>query len=97
MRSSQFSSIVFFYCSAHHRDLHSFPTRRSSDLPSELVEFTAAGRFVNQFSIDPLNAGPFSLAVTSAGGQVRFAALNDNRSEERRVGKECRSRWSAYE
>src|SRR5207253_9000091 len=22
----------FFYCSAHHRDLHSFPTRRSSDL-----------------------------------------------------------------
>src|SRR5690606_41809371 len=23
-----------FYCSAHHRDLHSFPTRRSSDLRS---------------------------------------------------------------
>src|SRR5205807_9921646 len=22
----------FFYCSAHHCDLHSFPTRRSSDL-----------------------------------------------------------------
>src|SRR5205823_14219395 len=22
----------FFYCSGHHRDLHSFPTRRSSDL-----------------------------------------------------------------
>src|SRR5438046_7543443 len=22
----------FFYCSADHRDLHSFPTRRSSDL-----------------------------------------------------------------
>src|SRR5437764_4723179 len=22
----------FFYCSRHHRDLHSFPTRRSSDL-----------------------------------------------------------------
>src|SRR5207248_6731547 len=22
----------FFYCYAHHRDLHSFPTRRSSDL-----------------------------------------------------------------
>src|SRR5437773_3466287 len=22
----------FFYCSCHHRDLHSFPTRRSSDL-----------------------------------------------------------------
>src|SRR5437763_10984900 len=24
--------IFFFYCSAAHRDLHSFPTRRSSDL-----------------------------------------------------------------
>src|SRR5206468_12194444 len=23
---------LLFYCSGHHRDLHSFPTRRSSDL-----------------------------------------------------------------
>ena len=26
----------------------------------------------------------------------RFAAIVQNRSEERRVGKECRSRWSPY-
>ena len=26
----------------------------------------------------------------------RFAELRDGRSEERRVGKECRSRWSPY-
>src|SRR5688572_31253813 len=26
------SLIVFFYCYGDHRDLHSFPTRRSSDL-----------------------------------------------------------------
>src|SRR5207244_13308608 len=26
------TSFSFFYCSADHRDLHSFPTRRSSDL-----------------------------------------------------------------
>src|SRR5207253_9050527 len=25
----------FFHCSAHLRDLHSFPTRRSSDLPDD--------------------------------------------------------------
>src|SRR5690606_40457637 len=25
-------SALFLYCSAHHRELHSFPTRRSSDL-----------------------------------------------------------------
>src|SRR5947209_19575913 len=27
-----YSLIFFFYCFRHHRDLHSFPTRRSSDL-----------------------------------------------------------------
>src|SRR5206468_10700734 len=27
------SSFSFFYSSGHHRHLHSFPTRRSSDLP----------------------------------------------------------------
>src|SRR5690606_42054755 len=26
------STALFFYCAGHHRDLHSFPTRRSSDL-----------------------------------------------------------------
>src|SRR5438874_6196496 len=26
------SPIFYFYCHSHHRDLHSFPTRRSSDL-----------------------------------------------------------------
>src|SRR5687768_18561709 len=25
--------LFFFYCNGGHRDLHSFPTRRSSDLP----------------------------------------------------------------
>src|SRR5439155_9927545 len=29
---SPLSLFFFFQCSAHHRDLHSFPTRRSSDL-----------------------------------------------------------------
>src|SRR5438067_9384241 len=28
----------FFYCYGHHRDLHSFPTRRSSDLVVEQAE-----------------------------------------------------------
>src|SRR5438045_7951154 len=35
LRASYFFPYVFFffYCSGAHRDLHSFPTRRSSDLP----------------------------------------------------------------
>src|SRR5204863_4139308 len=32
-----------------------------------------------------------------AGSQQRDGADRADRSEERRVGKECRSRWSAYE
>ena len=30
------------------------------------------------------------------GGNVRNVASKDIRSEERRVGKECRYRWSPY-
>src|SRR5206468_12789374 len=29
---SLYRPLFSFYCSGHHRDLHSFPTRRSSDL-----------------------------------------------------------------
>src|SRR5207253_10944939 len=32
----------FFYCYAHHRDLHSFPTRRSSDLQHRGLHDAAA-------------------------------------------------------
>src|SRR5690625_6706641 len=28
---------MFVYCSGDHRDLHSFPTRRSSDLPEDMI------------------------------------------------------------
>ena len=34
-------------------------------------------------------------ATTARGGEQNLA-LAENRSEERRVGKECRSRWSPY-
>src|SRR5690606_41200203 len=29
---TSYPNSIFFYCSRHHRALHSFPTRRSSDL-----------------------------------------------------------------
>ena len=42
-----------------------------------------------------------SIGIIGYGNQGRAQALNlldsgMNRSEERRVGKECRSRWSPY-
>src|ERR1035437_1675987 len=33
---------------------------------------------------------------TEADPRISFLWITDDRSEERRVGKECRSRWSPY-
>src|SRR5947207_11606660 len=41
------SSIFFFYCDAYPPDLHSFPTRRSSDLPSDSHSCFIAGPWTN--------------------------------------------------
>ena len=37
-----------------------------------------------------------SCLVAKSKGVKKTIALVENRSEERRVGKECRSRWSPY-
>src|SRR5437870_9061770 len=38
----------YFSCYVHHQDLHSFPTRRSSDLTfAEIEAFAACCRFTN--------------------------------------------------
>ena len=38
----------------------------------------------------------FAVFIFVAGVAVRFFSVERFRSEERRVGKECRSRWSPY-
>jgi len=48
------------------------------------------------------SAGADANNIISAGGtltldyKITKISINNNRSEERRVGKECRSRWSPY-
>ena len=38
-----------------------------------------------------------SIGTATASGELNKLGINDPfRSEERRVGKECRSRWSPY-
>ena len=37
-----------------------------------------------------------SILRSGKASGVRFHTINRIRSEERRVGKECRSRWSPY-
>src|SRR5438045_9579986 len=70
--------------SGQQRHLHSFPTRRSSDLV-----FPARTRKVNANN---------SAALTGRSTPLIMFSVNSapSRSEERRVGKECRSRWSPY-
>ena len=47
-----------------------------------------------QFARDP-GADPFRAAYVR-GGPPALESFDPGRSEERRVGKECRSRWSPY-
>src|SRR3712207_9289423 len=67
---------------------------------SELVKLPDFLPGLGQLYVDPktLPAGPF-LAYDRDGrlvSTVYMLPIEDLRSEERRVGKECRSRWSPY-
>jgi hypothetical protein len=44
---------------------------------SELVEFTTAGKFVDEFQIDPTIGGAFGLAYEKTGSETIFAAVDD--------------------
>ncbi|HXX69281.1 MAG TPA: hypothetical protein VEK07_19000 [Polyangiaceae bacterium] len=45
--------------------------------PSEIVEFTATGSFVSEFSIDSAPGSAFGLALEVVGPHFRFAAVDD--------------------
>jgi hypothetical protein len=46
--------------------------------PSEVVEFTAGGKFVSEFSVDPTAGSAFGLALRSHGAGFVFATVDDN-------------------
>jgi hypothetical protein len=48
--------------------------------PSELVEFTRGGTFVDEKSVDPNLGGSFGLAFGVVDGKETFAAVDDNTS-----------------
>jgi hypothetical protein len=49
--------------------------------PSEIVEFTTAGQFVSQFSIDVNNGGAFGVALQGIGSLAfRIAAVDDDQN-----------------
>ena len=49
----------------------------------------------NEYELGTLEAGDNGLKCETSGDEDSIQVLKD-RSEERRVGKECRSRWSPY-
>jgi hypothetical protein len=46
--------------------------------PSAIVEFSPAGKFVRQLSVDPAQGGAFGLDIEVMGDTARFATVNDN-------------------
>jgi hypothetical protein len=50
------------------------------DQPSELVEFTVAGDFFAQYSVDTNSGGAFGLAVAQPTAQVKLGAVDDNQN-----------------
>jgi len=63
---------------------------RDRDLTKEERDSLLQSGAPNSFRLD------MSKALEHAGNQLFWQEQNTTRSEERRVGKECRSRWSPY-
>src|ERR1039458_10828163 len=61
----------------------------------ERIPGVHAHRLILGGMIDFVFAGEFHLAILIAAIEA-YPPFGQRRSEERRVGKECRSRWSPY-
>src|SRR5439155_27191651 len=72
-------SFFFFYVSVSHRDLHSFPTRRSSDLGLIRPAMLTRGNDPDEFAL-LLDARGDVLAVT--GGTCRSAEQHGGRRRD---------------
>ena len=63
-----------------------------------LLDMTASMGVDKPATIDAFNEyiGGLKANEGTAGFKFSLAVFNSDRSEERRVGKECRARWSPY-
>ena len=50
----------------------------------------------NNLSLEEIKSSLAELSLPKSNFKTSISNKNEARSEERRVGKECRSRWSPY-
>src|SRR2546430_12467905 len=88
-------SVFFFFFSSRRRHTR-FDCDWSSDVCSSDLKFGLEYLTYVLWAVSPggraVNLG--EVVLKNGSGEVK--AISDMRSEERRVGKECRSRWSPY-
>ena len=60
------------------------------------VLLTGATGFLGKYVIDELKNNNYKVIAFGRNGKIGKTLTDTTRSEERRVGKECRSRWSPY-
>src|SRR2546421_9610425 len=95
---------LFFFFSSRRRHTRSDRDWSSDVCSSDLQpvpprdpRFTGRAPAERAALIEQLGpSGAMNRAVHPAAAQQRRVGGVDDRSEERRVGKECRSRWSPY-
>ena len=84
---------VFMVCGYLPQTVRTIRTRSTDDIA--LGTFLCMGLGSICFMIQGYMLGLYPLAITNTITTVSSAIIT-TRSEERRVGKECRSRWSPY-
>ena len=62
----------------------------------DLAQYHVGARTIRNFLVLPQGALINRPGTTVLDPGRSYGAMQDDRSEERRVGKECRSRWSPY-
>src|SRR5687768_17746338 len=78
-------SLLFFKCNRDHLDLHSFPTRRSSDLYESLVsreEMARVESTENYYRI-PADTRDLNYAMYFTEGEQQISSLDDYTSDRK--------------
>ena len=82
-------AVLRLFAEAHRRELCP-PGKKTAVLPTGELTWRTSPAAVALTAVDKV------IGRLKAAALHRFIRVKESRSEERRVGKECRSRWSPY-